>query len=165
MGLDVALTKTGIALPDGSTLTSSGGQGKKGDLRLSRLHNEVFALAQEHGVTHAILEDLPINAMGAGGTGSAQGVVRLALQQLDIPYVTVVASTLKKYATGTGRADKEQMHAALPAAVRGRVSKSKDDEVDAWWLWHMGMTKLGRTGGIHATREAPSIVKWEGWGL
>jgi Holliday junction resolvasome RuvABC endonuclease subunit len=163
MGLDVSLDRTGIAFPDGMTTFSSGGgkTTKRPDGRLSRLYDDVYALAGYHRVTHAILEDLPINAMGAGATGQAQGVVRLALQQLAIPFVTVVASTLKKYATGSGghQVKKPQMRAALPPDVSARIPVTKsEDEVDAWFLWRMGMDKI-------EGKPVPDAVKWEGWGL
>lgn len=169
IGLDISLTKTGIALPGGETLVSKSAvrkiKGRTYDTRLRDLYDEVYALITFHGVTHAIIEDLPVNGMGAGGTGQAHGVVRLALQQRQIPFVKVVPATLKKYATGAGRADKEAMASAMPPEPRVLIGNKAgwDDQVDAWWLRHMGLTKLGLAP--YPDRTAPAIVKWEGWGL
>lgn len=169
MGLDVSITKTGYALPDGTTGVSKSSITKKhGDRRLANLYEEIYSLLVEHEVTHVITEDLPINGKGAGGTGQAVGAVRLALQQLGVPYVKVVPATLKKYATDSGRADKMDMHEALPPEVKraipiGSDTSGWDDRVDAWWLRHMGLNKLGQISD--SWRVPPAVVKWEGWGL
>jgi Holliday junction resolvasome RuvABC endonuclease subunit len=70
-----------------------------------------------------------------------QGVVRLALLRQGVPYVTVVAATLKKYATGNGGANKSDMRMAL--YQRAGIDERNDNKVDAWWLRHAGLDHFG----------------------
>lgn len=140
LGIDPSLTATGIAYPDG-TLTTIGGDAKHGDHRLTRIYQAV-ATAAVTGADLAVLEDLPTHAHGAGITGMAQGVIRLALQTSSVPYVTVAAATLKKYATGSGAATKADMRMAL--FKRATLDVRDDNQCDAWWLRAMGMQHLGQ---------------------
>ena len=49
--------------------------------------------------------------------------------------VAVTPAQLKKYATGKGNAQKDQI---LLAAVRAGADVAGNDEADAWWLWAIG---------------------------
>lgn len=102
----------------------------------------------------AVMEDLPRNAMHAGITGMVQGVIRLALQGGCIPYALVVPSTLKKAATGDGRAKKPDMLAAYTAAT-GLVNKD-DNQIDAYYLRQIG---LALTGQEHTLVDTSTIGK------
>jgi hypothetical protein len=150
LGLDVALEKTGIAQPNGTTFTSVGGTG---DARLDRLYWDVYRRAAYADL--AVVEDLPTHAMSAGLTGRAHGVVRLALWRHEVPLVTLAPATLKKFATGHGNADKADMAGALSELhadgeflvkgdrhyltwPTGRVELTDDNQVDAWWLQFAG---------------------------
>ena len=158
IGLDPALAKNGVCRHNGETFTSRGEDATrvKTDTRLDRLYRDVEQVVLADEVQLAIIEDLPINARGAGLTGQAQGVVRSIMQKHSIPYVTVVASTLKKFATGSGKSDKVQMWQALPLDLQAAIPVERDDEVDAWWLWTMGHS-------FWKGEEVPTAVKWEGW--
>lgn len=155
LGLDLAIEKTGVCLPDGTTFTS---RGQSKDMRLVRLRDEIEESVLEHDITHAIIEDLPKNAQGAGITGRAQGVAREVLTRLDVPIVTVVAATLKKFATNNGRATKDEMWWALPTDIQSVIEMKATDEVDAYHLWAMGIDAL-------AGRPVPPVVDWSPWGL
>lgn len=169
LGLDVALTKAGIARWDGSTLTSKGGDKttRQPDLRLKRLERDLESELAEHPYYFAIMEDLPVGAHGAGLTGFAQGVARLVLQRHAIPLVTIAPSSLKKWATGDGRADKLKMHSYLPTDVQAAIDPANDDEVDAWWLREMGLERLRPGGAVPMTKKRGSklVSVWEGWGM
>ena len=156
LAIDPALDKTGLCYPDGTTYTSQGGKLGLADFRLNRLHNEVEQAVREWSVEVAILEDLPTHAHGAGLTGQAQGVVRRVLQKHKVPYVTVVASTLKKFATSSGKATKDDMWYALPLDVQSTIPQSATDETDAYHLWTMGVA-------FWRKEEVPSVVKWGPW--
>ena len=156
LGLDISLTKTGVATPAGTTLTIKGG---KGDDRLINLYEEICYLVAAD-VDLAIIEDLPTHAMSAGLTGQAQGVVRLALRRYSIPYVTVAPATLKKYSTGSGKATKLDM---IDAAVRLQPHLNKwvptDDEADAFLLRQLGLDRLaGKAKDVKV-----DWTPWEGW--
>ena len=153
IGLDPSITATGIAWHDGSTTTTRDTT-TIGDVRLDNIARWVGHAAQyhpgllrrdEHGEDRrahlAVIEDLPINAKGAGITGMAQGVIRHTLLDCSVPYALVTPSGLKKYATGNGNANKSDMRMALYKHTG--LDLRDDNEVDAWWLRAMGLDHLG----------------------
>lgn len=147
IGLDLSLTKTGIAGASGVTFLSKGGNG---DARLVRLRDDLVTTIKHaedlnYGQLFAVLEDLPKQAMGAGLTGRAQGVARELLSRRGIPVATVAPATLKLWAAGNGRATKEDMIAAaqMHAGIEGNTwvvgRKLSDDEADAYLLRSLGL--------------------------
>jgi Holliday junction resolvasome RuvABC endonuclease subunit len=140
LGIDPSITATGLAVST-DVLTVVGGHAKDGDERLATIHQAVTNLAQRWHVDLAVLEDLPTHAHGAGLTGMVQGVVRHALLTIGVPYATVPAATLKKFATGRGTADKADMRMAL--YKRLWLDEANDNKVDALWLWAAGKQHLG----------------------
>jgi Holliday junction resolvasome RuvABC endonuclease subunit len=140
MGIDPSISATGLCLPDGM-LQVVGGDAALGDLRLAAIFEAVDLVCEQYEPDLAVIEDLPTHAHGAGITGMVQGVVRLALMRHSVPYAKVVPSTLKKYATGDGRADKSDLRMAL--YQRAAIDERNDNKVDAWWLRHMGLDRFG----------------------
>jgi Holliday junction resolvasome RuvABC endonuclease subunit len=70
------------------------------------------------------------------------GIVRYGLWCEGIIYIDVPPSTLKKYATGKGNADKGAM---LVAAVKRLGYEGTDNnEADARWLHAVGMALMGK---------------------
>jgi Holliday junction resolvasome RuvABC endonuclease subunit len=159
IGIDPSLTATGIARADG-TLTVVGGPADLRDHRLALIYNAVHDACMIDDPDLVVLEDLPKHAHSAGITGMVQGVVRLALVQLQVSYATVVASTLKKYATGRGTADKADMRMALYR--RAGIDERDDNLVDAWWLRHAGLDQLGEPVLTvpKAQRDVLDVVSW-----
>jgi Holliday junction resolvasome RuvABC endonuclease subunit len=146
VGIDPSLTATGLAWADGTTSTVKYLPGITGDQRLMVIADAVEEVTTipmiGHAVDLAILEDLPTHAHGAGITGMVQGVVRHQLQRDDVPYITVPAATLKKYATGKGNATKPDMRMEL--YKRTGLDLKDDNQVDAWWLRALGYELLGK---------------------
>lgn len=136
IGIDPSLTATGLADVYGRTFTIDN---LHGDLRLHHLHATVKL--QAYVAELAVIEDLPTHGMGAGKTGMAQGVIRLALMSLDIPYVCVTPASLKKFACGKGNATKADMRVEL--LRRSLFDLRDDNQVDAWWLRQMGLAHYG----------------------
>lgn len=172
IGLDPSITATGIAWHDGSTTTTHDTV-TVGDVRLDNIARKVELAAcyhpdllrhDEYGDDRrahlAVVEDLPINAKGAGITGMVQGVIRYTLLGLDVPYALVTAAALKKYATGNGNANKSDMRMAL--YKRTGLDLRDDNKVDAWWLRAMGMDHLGcpLVELPQAQRAMLDTVKW-----
>jgi len=153
-GIDPSLSATGLAWPDGTLETIKTRPAEK-DYRLVRIGERManFLHSGAH-VELVIMEDLPRNAMHAGITGMVQGVIRESLQLADVPYALVVPSTLKKAATGDGRADKKTMLAAYTEAT-GLINKD-DNQVDAYWLRQVG---LALTGQEHHLKDTSTIGK------
>ena len=136
VGLDIA-TVTGWAGFDGATFTT-------GVLDCTPLTN-----SEPEGCRFLrFAEQLPAVLEGAGavviertysrGKRTAEilnGLTAIALvacERLGIEYAFVDATTLKKFATGSGRAKKPDMVAAAARAL-ARTDLT-DDEADAYWL-------------------------------
>jgi len=141
MGIDPSLNSTGLALVDG-TLATLKQKAADGDYRLVKIRLGIIrAIESPNRPDLVVCEDLPRNAMGAGITGQAQGVIREVLQSYRIPYLLVSAATLKKLATGKGNAKKPDMRAAW--LERTGEDNPRDDEVDAAWLRELGLYLTG----------------------
>lgn len=141
IGLDLSLTCTGVALPDGTCIR----------LRPSRCGVERLAWYREQirtltvaDIDLVVIEDYAFSQRGAHSheLGELGGVVRLQLHDFGVPFAAVVPSSLKKYATGKGNADKG---AVLAAAIRRLdYEGSSNDEADALWLRCMGLDQCGQ---------------------
>jgi len=144
-GLDLSLTATGVAWPDGTSETITTKAKTPMPKRLAHIRDYVHALWLNKCChrTFAIVEDLPFTRNNAAGQlGMVHGIVRVALDELIdrglcAGVVLVVPGCLKKYATGTGNANKQQM---LAEAIRRLGYAGADDnQVDALWLRQMGL--------------------------
>jgi hypothetical protein len=138
LGLDLSITATGFALPDGQTGTFKGPW--KGDWRLVAIKHAVAGHAD--AVDLAVIEDLPTHAKSAGITGMVHGAVRAVLMELGVPYVLITPATLKAYATGKGNADKTAM--AIAALKRAGREFGDDNQCDAAWLRWAGLDWYGQ---------------------
>ena len=152
LGIDPSLTGTGLAVvgvdDSNQELFYSVHTVKTAGLseteRLERIYNALGAYMPP--VRGTCMEDLPRNAMSAGQTGQAQGVLRLAVRSLphsNNDFHTVAPSTLKKFATGNGRADKGAMMEAVEAV---NMPVDDDNQADA-----LSLALLARS-----LRETPS---------
>lgn len=133
VGLDPSLAATGVADADGRLWVLKQ-RPKDGDERLVNIYEAVSV--HIHGADLVVMEDLPRNAMGAGVTGMVQGVCRLALREMGIPYITITPATLKKAATSKGNAKKPDMRAAWLRFSGNDVAD--DNKVDAAFLREIG---------------------------
>jgi Holliday junction resolvasome RuvABC endonuclease subunit len=136
VGIDPSLSATGIATESESYTVRTTATDP---VRLTHIWTAVIVAITTRPEL-AVVEDLPTHAHGAGLTGMAQGVVRLALQEHMTPYVTVPAATLKKYATGKGNATKADMRMAW--FQRAGEDVRDDNQVDALWLRQIGLALL-----------------------
>lgn len=163
MGLDVSMTATGVCFPDESTaLIKPRG---KGDARLLHVEDRLSAALRTARPDLAVIEDDPgiFHGSAAKVVPMVHAVVRLSLLRAGIPYVLVNQTTLKMYATGYGRADKDSM--ALAALTRGgrRFPGDKGgDQCDAWWLRAAGYAAYGKPVVMMppAHVDALRLVEW-----
>lgn len=116
----------------------------KGDKRLVEIRKVI--------ASHAAVSDLAVIESAPGyGTGSAalqlvHGVAREALARHNVQVLYLAPSALKKWVTGTGKAGKDDMLAAVPDDVRSAWDEDVDDNgVDAFWLRQIGLKYLGQT--------------------
>lgn len=69
------------------------------------------------------------------------GLVKMDLYEAGIPFVLIAPSSLKKYATGNGRADKDAVF--QQAIRRGNREFDSKDASEAWWMWQMASAHYG----------------------
>ncbi|WP_406337337.1 crossover junction endodeoxyribonuclease RuvC [Streptomyces sp. NBC_00649] len=164
IGLDLSITSTGVALPDGTTHRIKT-QPREGDRRLLHIRDAVADDLAEHRPHLAVIEDLPtkMHATALKIIGKLHGVVAGALLDADVPYAYVTPATLKQYATDHGAADKARMAAAAYLAAGAEFADDKGgDQCDAWWLRAAGHDAYGAPlfAMPKAQRERLSVVAW-----
>jgi Holliday junction resolvasome RuvABC endonuclease subunit len=151
VGLDLALRSTGVAV-DGVAQTWRKPDRSPNREWLQILHERFYYLLCDHYL--AVVEGLPIyHRASTSVLGMVHGVFQLALAEAETeghdPKVAVVPpASLKRYATGSGTASKQDMIDAA-ASLLGAKGLS-GDEADALWLWKIGtvLDKGGEVPGV-----------------
>lgn len=134
VGLDLSLTATGVCRNgELHTITTK----KKGVERLWAVQQEVKGYS--HGCSTAMIEGYSFGSQGRAvfNIGELGGVIRLMLWIGTVKTYEVPPSTLKKYATGAGNANKSLV--VQEAAKRSGITFLDDNQADAWWLWQIGL--------------------------
>lgn len=155
MGIDQSLTSTGVCVMHstdtgyevvytGALSTSPTGLGDYADTihRANETADKLVNIVDLYGVTHIAIEGLSFGSVGNATRNLAMlfGIICTKLNITD-PY-TVAPTSLKKFATGNGKADKKLMlssiiehdgilHAELDAMT---IKAGKYDIADAYWL-------------------------------
>ena len=146
IGLDLSLTSTGIALPDGTTEAIS--VPMKDVTRLIALRNIIMEKINQHKHPLVVIEGYSFAQRNsqAHALGELGGVIRVALVEADCTIAVVAPTQRAKFATGKGNAGKSEVVSAISART-GIVwsGKGADDKADAWILQEMGLTALGRS--------------------
>lgn len=111
---------------------------RKGDddgARLARFYEWLRTTLDAHE-THAIAaEDASFGSRNPSVQAShneLRGIIKLVGAQAGIPVTLYAPTTIKAFATGSGRADKAQMMAACRLQLR--IEPSDDNEADALWI-------------------------------
>jgi len=142
MAVDLSVTCTGIAFPDGDTMAVR--SRTTGDERRFQITEHVEIAARACRAELVMIEGLGgvYKGEAAREIPMLHGAVRLALRRSFIPFMRSVSpSTLKQFATGSGNASKDDMK----AAAKRWFGKAYDtsDECDADWLRVAGLTAYG----------------------
>lgn len=147
LGIDPSLSSTGMAHHDGrlDTIKTSPAWG---DARLIHIHAGAYDALDRATPWPAlvVLEDLPVNAMSAGKTGQAQGVIRLVCAEEGALVLSIAPATLKKFATGKGNADKSQLRERFQLDTGG--DNKDDNQVDAYYLRQYGLAIMASALGV-----------------
>lgn len=158
---DLSLTCTGYARSNGAHWEVGNLANKlRGCERLQYLRDRVLRLAACADLV--VIEGYAYaSGQGAHQLGELGGVIRLALYEARLPVVELPPATLKRYATGTGNAKKDQV---LAAAIRRLGYEGHiNDEADALWLLHAALDHYGQPLAVTlpaAQREALAKVVW-----
>lgn len=145
-GVDLSLTRTGIAAPEGNAGVLKPVYGsKEPERRLRWVRDEVVTLARSHRAALVCMEGFSFGSKGRAldqihGLG---WLVRIALREASVPYVIVPPSVLKRYATGRGNADKAAMQMAAQKRLGYDTDRPDDNEVDALWLRALALDAYG----------------------
>jgi Holliday junction resolvasome RuvABC endonuclease subunit len=149
VGLDISLTSTGIATASGeyNVFTKPDAY----DHPMERYHtirNEIIARLQLDVIMAT--GDKPIvliegyafakRSSHAHAQGELGGIVRSELWLRGYRYIEVPPTSLKKFTTGKGNANKNDMVSSVTLRTgREWSGKGADDRVDAWALRHMAL--------------------------
>jgi crossover junction endodeoxyribonuclease RuvC len=151
LGIDQSLTSTGwCLLLDGEAveygiITSD--KNKSNYLRAMDVANEISDLLFKEKLDIVVIEGLPFMSR-SNVTRDLAGLQFLVYDRLfdyfeEEDIVVVPPTSLKKFATGSGKASKEEMFEALSQTEKakfGKTPKSKGryDITDAYWLARYG---------------------------
>lgn len=141
VGIDVSLTHTGIAHLDGTTSVVR--PGSTGMQRIAHIRSEVMDAVTQGHTELVVIEGYSYGSKGRAivSLGELGGVLRFELWRTGTPFVEVPPATVKKFATGSGNANKFEVIAA--AHTRLGYTRFDDNEADALWLRAIGCDLLG----------------------
>jgi Holliday junction resolvasome RuvABC endonuclease subunit len=165
LGIDLGLAKMGIVslrIHDDEIAGSDKRlyKTKKGEMsdtgRLSFMCEMVSrTITTEH--PEIIVCEYPFNVKGNGRVlVEIYGNVRLCAFRHHVPFVPVAQTSLKKYATGSGKAEKSDMRMQLYKEFGHDYT---EDEADAFWLAHIGYTIRYGSGKSYRKELAEKLKK------
>lgn len=148
MGLDLSMVNSGLSTHDGQLY--SWVPEHAGDVRLIDIEERAEYYLLGFRPEFVVIEEVPFTLRSKWALMAlvmVHGVVRKELARLNIPFGYVTTTRLKKYATGSGSASKQQM---IDAAREVGCRPGDDNQADAFWA---------RALGQHAIDgKAPSVV-------
>ena len=167
LALDLALRKSGVCSPDGETSVLRSSKDSSGMQRLCEIVSGLRSLLDEHRPDVVTIEGYSYGSSSNNLVqfGELGGLVRmLVLCTYELPMLVVPPGSLKRYATGSGNADKTQV--VVAARERLGFARTDADEADALWLWAFGvehsdgeavvrLPKTHRVAVLGAQRLAP----------
>lgn len=154
LGLDLSLTSSGVAVVESGTgvvhTESIKTRGKKNDTLRERHERQAYILTrileviEEYTPQYIVIEGPAYSSM-VGKVHDRSGlwwIVVFALMNEDYKVSEVPPTNRAQYATGKGRAPKEDVVASV--AEHMSVVVKTDDEADAVVLASMGLRSLGK---------------------
>ena len=138
VGVDTSLTNTGVYWGEGCWEEIKGKK-LRGTERLQMFYDEFTRIFRHINPDIAVIEGYAFGARSRHHRlGELGGVVRVALRAAGcVSIYEVPPTSLKLYATGSGRAGKDEMLASAEEA-EGFLPPSHD-VADAIWLWRAGV--------------------------
>lgn len=139
VALDLSLTGTGVVV-DGSprTITTK----LKDEARLAFIEDELNGIA--YNASLVVIEGLAYGTQTgkAMERGGLHFMVRTGLFRKQIPFAIAPPTTIKKYITGKGNAQKDEVMIATVTQLPDLGIKN-NNEADATVMWAMAMDWLG----------------------
>lgn len=139
IGLDLSLTAPGLSIGDqhGATLHTDA---KRGDERFCDIRDWLDYHIAAYRPALAVIEAVPPYDHASSGLERVHGVAREILARRLVPFAYVNVSALKAFATGNGRAEKDDVMAAVEAM--SGWAPGDDNQADAWVARRMGQMAL-----------------------
>lgn len=139
VAVDGALAKNGICIvKDDVAYTTVLSSNLLNSDRLVYIYDTINELVDEYKPEYAAIEGYAYGGIGRTfSMAEAGGVFRLALAQKNIPTVEIPPTTLKKYITGKGNADKSLIKKTIHSLFDVKIKTH--DEVDAFALAVTGL--------------------------
>ena len=166
IGLDLSLTGTGVVVTSAGAITHSEcikskpcGKLPTDELvRLLTIANEIDTIVAKHKPGVAVIEGLAFMAKGTSLVQLAglNYFVRTNLYHRNIPFYIVAPTSLKKFVTGSGKGDKNQM--LLEIYKRYGESFLDDNVADAFGLAKIGEAVLGGAQLTSFQKEVIALV-------
>ena len=126
------------------------------DPTLPAVKDDLFGLLLKHDF---IVIEKPFNIKGHGEVLlQLLGIVKYILFIGDIDFCEIPQMTLKKFATGSGKAQKSDM--VKRALKEFGLDVETEDEVDAFWCSKVGKALLEPGKFSKARQDALKKVKW-----
>lgn len=172
LGIDPSLTRTGVGILDhGDPVTARAevveSTGRRADTihdrdrRLDAIADEVLAYAVP--TTRLVVIEAPSFGSVGGSNWDRAGLWWRLVHRLhgrDLPVAMVAPTTLKKWATGSGRADKSDVAVAMARLWPG-VDAASNDGWDGLGLAHIGAQALGWSVPVRAHHPVSvAAVDW-----
>lgn len=159
VGLDLSLTATGLATRDGVwTIRTRSAVTLAGRVdRLGKIGQDIFwrtprgALVMVEGPSFGSSTGQAHLRAGLWWVIVA-GVTRSGMEAVEVP-----PKTLKKFATGSGNANKPAMRDAL--FRRTGMDLDDDNQVDAWWLRQAGLHLIGDPDAIPLPKSQLDAIR------
>lgn len=158
------MAKTGIGVWRNGTVTSMTvrtSPQESSELRWRRILRKVWLEWDNDRDALMVIEQIPLGDKGTSNLllerAGLIALLRYGAEARHIPRVLINVGTLKKYATGDGRAPKEQMLTAARTHILSTCAN--DDEADGLWLAHMALDHYRDAG----TNGSLSKVDWPLW--
>lgn len=163
-GVDGATRNLGLARTDGTLITLNARAGAKDPVRrLAELERALWRALELHP-PRPVLVVVEGYGLGTPGRlalvrlGEVGGMVRTTAFRLGAHVVEVPPSSLKRFATGRGNADKDAM---VDAARAHSAHPRNHDEADAYHLRRLGRMAYGQTvAGADHEREVLASITW-----
>ena len=164
LALDLSLTAPGYCLgADCGTIKVLAKM--RGMERLVHIRACVWRLIGSQGCDLVCIEGYSFGSKGAAvvNIGELGGVIRLAMFELNLPFVEIPPACLKKYATGKGNASKDDVLQA--GVIRSGHTFTDNNACDAFWLHQMALAHYDPTSPLlvkmpAGNREVLNKVPW-----
>ena len=150
LGIDQSFTSTGWWFGDDRNGIITSDKSLDKFTRMKQVADSVSSLCDSLSATHVVLEGLPFMSRSnvTRDLAGLQAVILVELldrYEIDNTVIIIPPTSLKKYATDSGRATKTDMINSVPKEIRDKFTatgKSREDLADAYWLCSLGYDKF-----------------------